>query len=83
MVEDKLQGLERVKCLTRDLRMGMIKYHPDDQGVLNAGNNAHITTTLTAGIDVDMEHPFQSLFTGSPFLCNQGCYRRVLTRFFS
>jgi hypothetical protein len=30
----------------------MIKYHPEEQGVLNAGNDAYITTAFTTGFYV-------------------------------
>ena len=46
------------------------------------------TPAFSTGATVQGEHSPPKLFpgpsiTGGPFLCNQGCYRRVLTRFFS
>jgi len=40
----------------------MIKYHPDDQGVLNTGNDAYITTAFTTGLHVYITKYFVNFF---------------------
>jgi hypothetical protein len=42
----------------------MTKYHPNDQGILNAGNDAYITTAFTTGFYVYIKHTFQALCPG-------------------
>ncbi len=39
----------------------MVQYLPDDHGILNAGNHLRTTTADPAGLNINVEHPFQSL----------------------
>ena len=34
---------------------------PDDGGILDAGDDAHVTAAAVTGLDVDVKHPFQAL----------------------
>ena len=42
----------------------MIKYDPNDHRVLNAGNDAYITTAFVTGFNIDIKYPLQSLCPG-------------------
>ncbi len=60
----------------------MVQYLPDDRGIFTAGNYLGRITAGPAGLNVNIEQPFQSLGPDHRHMRLRGCFLILIRRHF-